>query len=378
MRGAPATWRAMSEERKKPKIDLKTRIPSKTVSGLAPSTLPPGAIPPPPGAVPAPPPDLLGNRRTDRPPVSIDPNDPMAAARIHSSAPPPQQQIIVVEADHEASGHVAQKKGVFYATIGGVLVIGLGIGAVVGGAMSGRTETAEAKQDAKELLTKVTASNDTLEKLLAAAKEAQAQLSNKGAFDQATIDGLKALKDAPLLSVADLQSRKFNRFGTETVGKLLTYSSKVADIDGMRASLPSALAQSGAILKAVTIPSKQTRYGVTLSKPTADPMIPMASIFDFGEAVDLKDKVDGKGWKLNVKAGAQDLWPGKGDFFDKPFAAAIETKDWLKFCPVYGQVKAAAEAKLNELVVAIEGAGDNPGTLTPGKALGDKLKSLDR
>lgn len=368
----------MSEERKKPKIDLKTRIPSKTVTGLAPSTVPPGAIPPPPGAVPAPPPDLLGNRRTDRPSMPMDPNDPMAAARIQSNAPPPQQQIIVVEPDHEAGGHVAQKKGVFFATIGGVLIAGLGIGGVIGGAMSGRSETAEAKQDAKELLKKVTDSNDTLDKLLAAAKEAQAQLGNKGGFDQATIDQLEALKGAPLLSVADLQSRKFSRFGTETVGKLLTYSSKVADIDGMRSSLPRSLTGAGAMLKSVTIPAKQTRFGVTLSKPSGDPMIPMASILDFGEPVELKDKVDGKAFKLNVKAGAQDLWPGKGDFFEKPYVAAIETKDWQKFCPVYGQVKGQVEAKLNEIVVAIEGAGDNPGTLAPGKALADKLKSLDK
>ena len=364
---------------KKPKIDLKTRIPSKTVKGLAPSTVPPGAIPPPPGSVPAPPPDLLGNRKSLPPKMSIDPNDPMAAARFESGAPPAQQQIIVVQNDASEGGvAVAQKKGVFFAVIGIVAVAGLGIGFAVGAGNAGRAANAEGKQDAKDLNAKVNATNDTLTKLAEALKGAQAELSNKGGFDPATITAIEAFKTQPMLAVTDLQGRQLKQLGPETAGKIISFASKVNYIDNLRALLPSAMKQTTAQLKAVTIPPKQTRYGVTISKPSGDPMIPMASLVDFGVPVELKDAVDGKTFKLKTKSGESELWPGKGDFFEKGYMSAIETKDWLKLCPVYSQVKGYAEAKLNEILVAIEGAGDDPGTLTPGKQLADKLKGFDR
>ena len=113
----------MAEERKKPKIDLKTRIPSKTVKGLTPA--PGGAIPPPPGAVPAPPPDLMG-KRSIPPKVTVDPNNPLAAATVEGGAASAQQQMIVVHADEHH-----EKK------MGKGAVIGIGIAGVIVGIIGG-------------------------------------------------------------------------------------------------------------------------------------------------------------------------------------------------------------------------------------------------
>src|SRR5258708_28246648 len=104
----------MAEERKKPKIDLKTRIPSKTVKGLTP--IAGGAIPPPPGAIAGPPPDLLG-RRSMPPKVSADPNDPLGAAQMEGGHRAPQQVIVVEAAPQDGHVRAASQEGVFFAIV---------------------------------------------------------------------------------------------------------------------------------------------------------------------------------------------------------------------------------------------------------------------
>ena len=362
-------------EGKKPKIDLKTRIPSKTVKGLTP--VPGGAIPPPPGAVPAPPPDLLG-RRTMPPKVSADPNDPLGAATVEGGKP--QQQIVVVEA-HPQESHAGSKKGVFYAIIGVVLVAGAGLGFVVGSATTKGTVATKAKADAKELADKVAKTNENLGKLVDSLKTANNEIDNKGLIEQATIDAIKGWNSG--FTSNDLKTREIAFFGEDVAGKLLIYSAKVAHIDELKAQLTKSngLENASAQLKALAIPKGQSKYGVQLSKAEEKaPPITMASIVDFGEPVDLKAKIDvkdPKAPKLTLKNGQLDVWPGgKADFFDKAWVSAIESKDWLKACPVYGQAAGYAKQGIQEIIVAVEGAGDDQGTVKPGTELAGKLKNL--
>jgi hypothetical protein len=362
-------------EGKKPKIDLKTRIPSKTVKGLAPQSG--GAIPPPPGAVPAPPPDLLG-RRSLPPKVTADPNDPLGAAKVEGSAP--QQQIVVVEA-HPQESHAGSKKGTFYAVIGVVLCVGAGLGFVVGGAMTKGATATKAKADARELSDKVNKTNENLNKVLDSLKTASSEIQNKGFIEQTTIDAIKGWNSG--FTSGDLKTREIAFFGEDVAGKLITYSMKVAYIDELKAALTKSngLENASAQLKALAIPKGQSKFGVQISKPEEKaPPITMASLVDFGEPIDLKAKVDTKdpkAPKLTLKSGQLDIFPfGKTDFFDKAWISAVDSKDWLKACPVYAQQVGHVNQNIQEIVAAIEGSGDDPGTLKPGKDLSDKLKAL--
>ncbi len=371
----------MAEERKKPKIDLKSRIPSKTVKGLTPAAG--GVIPPPPGAVPAPPPDLLGNRRSMPPKVSADPNDPLGAATVQGgSSAPPQQQIVVVQASaQDGVSGAATKKGVLAAMIGGAIVVGLGIGFVVGSATKGNEVATKAKNDAKELQAKVQKTNEGLEKFLDTLKAAQSELQNNAKLEQATIDAIKNFSTG--FSSADLKARNIAYFGEDTAGRLLTWANKVNHIDELRAGITKGNALEGANnqIKAFTIPKDHARWGVKISKAPSDPKAPpmtMAELVDFGEPVKLDPAsfTGDKEKKLKAKSGELDVDPGPKDFFSKGFVSAIEGKDWLKACPVYAQAVGYTKQGIDELVIAIEGSGDDAGTLKPGKDLSDKLKSL--
>jgi hypothetical protein len=363
-------------EGKKPKIDLKTRIPSKTVKGLTP--IPGGAIPPPPGAVPAPPPDLLG-RRSMPPKVSADPNDPLGAARVEGGHQP-QQQIVVVEA-HPQDSHAGSKKGVFYAIVAVVLVAGAGLGFVIGSATAKGSVATKAKADAKELGDKVSKTNEGLGKLVDSLKTANSEIDNKGLIEQATIDAIKGWNSG--FTTNDLKTREIAYFGEDVAGKLLTYAQKVGHIDELKAQLTKAngLENASAQLKAFAIPKGAAKYGVQLDKPKEkEPPITTASIVDFGESLDLKTKIDTKdpkAPKLTLKNGQLDVWPGgKVDFWDKAFISAIDAKDWLKACPVYAQASGYAKQGIQEIVVAIEGSGDDQGAVKPGTELASKLKNL--
>ncbi|MGZ3419136.1 MAG: hypothetical protein ACXWUG_19080 [Polyangiales bacterium] len=373
----------MAEERKKPKIDLKSRIPSKTVKGLTPAAG--GVIPPPPGAVPAPPPDLLG-RRSMPPQVSADPNDPLGAATVTGgSRQPQQQQIVVVQAAEEGGvGAAAGKKGVLYAMIGGALVVGLGLGFVIGGATKGNEVKSKAVNDAKELSAKVAKTDENLQKFLDTLKGAQSELQNSAQLSQATIDAIKGWSSG--FTTADLKTREIAFFGEETAGRLLTYAQKVNHIDELRAGLTKAggLESANAQIKAFSIPKGAAKWGVKVSKPGGGPNEPLAAtadLVDLGDPVVIGDKgsynVSGKETKLKVKSGELDVFgAGSKDFFEKGYVAPVEGKDWLKACPVYAQAIGYTKQSIDELVVAIEGAGDDAGTLKPGKDLEAKLKSL--
>lgn len=363
----------MAEERKKPKIDLKTRIPSKTVKGLAPVTGG-GAIPPPPGAVPAPPPDLLG-RRSMAP--TGDPNDPLGAAQ----GAKPQQQVIVVEAaaPEGVAGHAA-KRGMFYAIVGAVLLAGVGIGFLVGSGSADRSRKTKAVAEAKDLTTKVTTVNKNLETLVTTLKQAQSELNGEG-LKQETIDAIKNSTSG--FSAADLKNLDLAYFGEDNALKIVTWANKVAHVDELRANLTrgNALENANTAIKQASIPSKQSKWGITLEKPSKEVPITVASLVDFGEPLDLKAKVDAKdpkAPKLNAKGNQFDVWPEKGDFVggEKTYVSAIMGGDWLKACPVRNQALSYTAAGLNELVAAVEGAGDDKGTLAPGKELADKLKTI--
>ena len=367
-------------ERKKPKIDLKTRIPSKTVKGLTPA--PGGAIPPPPGAVPAPPPDLLGKPKA--PKISADPNDPLGAATVEGDVPLPQQQQIVVVHAAEGEGGATSKKGTVIAMIVGIGVVGLGIGYIAGQAKKGNDITSKARVDAKELADKVTKTNESLTKFLDQLKAAQSELSNSAQLSQPTIDGLKGWNSG--FSSADLKSREIAFFGEETAGKLLTWANKVNHIDELRARLTKGNGLEGvnARLKAFSLPKDTAKYGIKIAKPgsaATDPPITIADLIDFGDSVkykDLKESYEGdKEKKLKVKSGPMEIWPGgKVDFLEKGFISVIDSKDWSRACPVYPQVLADVNGNITNVIQTIEGAGDDPGTLKPGKDLADKLKSL--
>lgn len=363
----------MAGEQKKPKIDLKSRIPSKTVKGLTPAPGG-GAIPPPPGAVPAPPPDLLGRRA---PQPTGDPNDPLGAAT--GGAAPAQPQIVVVQGAHE-EGHAPAKGAVLYALIGGALVVGLGIGYVVGSAMKGSDIANKAKNDAKEIQAKVTKTNDNLQKLLDTLKAAQGEMANTQQLSQPTIDAIKGWQSG--FGTGDLKGRELAYFGEDTMGKVLTYASKLSHIDDLRTGLTkgNGLENSNAQIKNFEIPKDHARWGVKISKPS-DPKAPpitMADLVDFGAAVKLAPEsfTGDKEKKLKVKSGELDVDPNPKDFFGKSIVSAIEGKDWLKACPVYAQAVGYTKQSIDELATAIEGAGDDRGTLQPGKELADKLKTL--
>ena len=364
----------MAEERKKPKIDLKTRIPSKTVKGLSPVAG--GAIPPPPGAVPAPPPDLLG-RRSMPPKVSADPNDPLGAATMEGGHKPQQQQIVVVEAAHAEGVHgAASKKGVFYGVVAGVLIVGAGIGFLIGSGSADRGRKTKALTEVKDLQGKIDKTNKNLEGLLGTLKQATSEINGEG-LSQGTIDAIKNFSSG--FSAADLKTVDFAYLGDDTSLKILTYGEKVSHIDQMRGSLTehNNLENANLQIKAFSIPSKQSKWGVVLDKPSNDAPITVASLVDFGEPLDLKAKVDTKALKLGAKSGQYDVWPGKGDFLgDKQYVSPIMGSDWLKACPVRAQALGYNQQGIQQLIVAIEGAGDDRGTLTPGKELADKLKTI--
>ena len=369
----------MAGEQKKPKIDLKSRIPSKTVKGLTPAPGG-GAIPPPPGAVPAPPPDLLGRRATQ---PTADPNDPLGAAK--GGAAPAQPQIVVVQAsEQEGVAGAASKGPVLYALIGGALVVGLGIGYVVGSAMKGNEVANHAKNDAKELQAKVTKTNDNLQKLLDSLKAAQGEMQNTQQLSQPTIDAIKGWKAE--FGAGDLKGRELAYFGEDTMGKVITYANKVAHIDDLRSGLTKGGGLEGANtqIKNFEIPKDHASWGVKISKPGAatDPQLTMAELIPFGAPVNLKAKESfvgsGKDMKLKGKSGEFDIDPNPKDFFGKSLVSAVDGKDWLKACPVYAQAVGYTKQSIDELAVAIEGAGDDRGTLTPGKELADKLKTLQK
>ena len=372
----------MAGEQKKPKIDLKSRIPSKTVKGLTPSPHSGGggAIPPPPGAVPAPPPDLLG-RRSIAP--TGDPNDPLGAATGGSSHHQKQPQIVVVQAteEHGVAG-AAGKKGVLYGLIGGALVVGLGIGFVIGSATKGNEVANKAKNDAKEIQAKVTKTNDHLQKFLDTLKAAQSELQNSAQLTQPTIDAIKGWSSG--FTSADLKGREIAYFGEDTSGKLYAWSNKIAHIDDLRAGLTKGggLEAANTQIKNFTIPKDHAKWGVKISKPNGkdDPPMTMADLIDFGDPVNLKAKETFVGTekekKIKVKSGELDIDPNPKDFFSRGLVSAIDAKDWLKSCPVYAQAVGYTRQSIDEIAQAIEGSGDDRGTLTPGKELADKLKSL--
>jgi hypothetical protein len=370
----------MAEERKKPKIDLKTRIPSKTVKGLAPVTGSGGAIPPPPGAVVAPPPDLLG-RRTIPPKISADPNDPLGAAQVEGAKPQPQQ-IVVVAGPEEGHAPTA-KRGVLFALIGVAAVAGLGIGYVAGSASAKGTVKTKAVSDAKELSEKIAKANDNLKNFSEALKSAKSDLENKGYFDQATIDKIKGFQSG--LTSNDLKGREIAYFGEETSGKLYSYFEKVGHIDDLRAEWTkgSGMERTSEFLKKLQVPKGKAKWGVTLSKPGGgkdDPPSTMASLVEFKDPADLKSAftTDPKDKTVKLKAGTTDfdVWPGKDDFFAKSFISIVDQQDWNKACPVYPQAISYAGAKPSDLIAAIEGSGDEPGLTKTGQDLVDKLKSL--
>lgn len=367
----------MAGEQKKPKIDLKSRIPSKTVKGLTPAAG--GAIPPPPGAVPAPPPDLLG-RRSIAP--KADPNDPLGAAT--GGTAPAQPQIVVVQAseEHGVAG-AASKKGVLYGLIGAALVVGLGIGFVVGSATKGNEVANKARGDAKELHAKVVKTNENLQKFLDTLKAAQSELQNNAQLTQPTIDAIKNWSSG--FTSADLKGREIAYFGEDVSGKLYNWANKVAHIDDVRANVTKGggLENANAQIKAFAIPKDHAKWGVKINKSQGgkdDPPMMMADLIDFGDPVNLKAKESivesGKDKKLKIKGGEVDIDPGPKDFFAKGYVSPIESKDWLKSCPVYAQAVGYTRQNIDELAQAVEGSGDDRGTLTYGKELADKLKSI--
>lgn len=370
----------MAGEQKKPKIDLKSRIPSKTVKGLTPAAG--GAIPPPPGAVPAPPPDLLG-RRTQPPKVSADPNDPLGAATVTGGPPAPAQpQIVVVQGHHD--DHVAGaagKKGVVFAIAGATLVVGLGIGFLSGSATKGNEIKTRASNDARDIAAKVGKTNENLQKFLDTLKAAQSELQNSAQLTQPTIDAIKGWSSG--FSAADLKGRELGYFGEETSGKLITWANKVAHIDELRAGLTKggALEAANQQIKNFEIPSGNARWGIRINKVTdpKGPQMTMADLVDFGQPVKISDAASYSGdkeKKLKIKSGEVDVDANPKDFFAKTIVSAIDGKDWLKACPVYAQARGYTAQSVNELATAIEGSGDDKGTLAPGKDLETKLKSL--
>lgn len=366
-------------ERKKPKIDLKTRIPSKTVKGLTPA--PGGAIPPPPGAVPAPPPDLLGKPKA--PKISADPNDPLGAAKVEGDVAP-QQQIVVVHAHEEGHG-ATSKKGTVIAMIVGALAVGLGIGFISGQAKKGSDIASKAKTDAKEISDKVVKTNDNLGKFLESLKTAKSELQNAGQVSQPTIDAIKGWSSG--FSSADLKGREIAFFGEDTAGKLITWANRVNYIDELRAGLTKGSGLEGwnARLKGLQLPKDSAKWGVKINKPgdgKDDPPITIADIVDLGDNVKYKDKAaaydmsNAKEPKLKAKTPLE-IWPGgKTDFFEKGFISIIDSKSWGQVCQVYPQAFSDVNGKVDLIISTIEGQGDDPGTLKPGKDLSDKLKTL--
>lgn len=364
----------MAEERRKPKIDLKTRIPSKTVKGLSP-TGSGSAIPPPPGAVPAPPPDLLG-RRSMPPQVSVDPNDPLGAAQVHGGHQ--KQQVIVVEAapqDH----HAASKKGTFYAIVVGVLAIGAVIGFVSGSASAKGDRKAHAISEVKDLQAKIDNTDKNFEKLLLLLDTATSEL-NTDNLKQGTIDGIKNFSSG--FSAADLKAADLAYLGEDTGLKIVSWANKVNHLDQMRAQMTRGnhLEAIQGVLKSLTIPGKLAKYGVQLDRPSNDMPMSTASIIDFGEPLDPKakfdNKTDAKAPKLVAKSGPLDVYPGKGDFFDKGYISPILGAEWAKACGLRGYVANSVKADLDELTGSIKGNADDKGVIDMGKDLSDKLKAL--
>ena len=362
----------MAEERKKPKIDLKTRIPSKTVKGLTPAASAGGAIPPPPGAVPAPPPDLLGRRQAQ---PKIDPNDPLGAAEGAQA----KQQVIVVEAAPADAHPAASKKGVFYGIVALTLVVGAGVGFLVGSGSADRGRKSKAVSEVNDLVKKIDVTSQNFESLAGLLDQAMSELNNDN-LSQASIDGIKNFSSG--FSAADLKNVDIAYLGEDTALKVVDYAQKVNYLDSLRANITkgNGLENVQNALKAVSIPAKQARFGVQLERPSNDMPITIADLVDFGEPLDPKAKTDlktdPKAPKLQAKGGNLDVWPGKGDFFEKGYVSPILGADWSKMCGVRSYVFASAQSDLTNLSNNIKGSGDDKGILAQGKELADKLKAL--
>lgn len=361
----------MAEERKKPKIDLKTRIPSKTVKGLTPA--PGGAIPPPPGAVPAPPPDLMG-RRSIPPKVTLDPNDPLAAAKVEGGSAP-QQQMIVVHADE----HHEKKMG--KGVVVGIALIGVAIGVAGGwiiGSGSGKKEQAvAARNDATELAKKI---QGTQEKLKAFAETtlptAVNELKTTQQLTPASIEAIKAFDSG--LSSGDLDTRELKYFGKETSGKLIGYAMRVAHIDAARIELTrdNKLEATNATIKALIIPKGKVNLGVIINKPgEKDPPMTTARLQPFGEWMELKDKI--KDGKLTIKGGSVDVWNGaKGDVFEKSYVSLVDPKEFGGLCKQTELVLPGVIKDLEDLAASITGSGEDPGAMKVGEQALERLKSI--
>jgi hypothetical protein len=366
----------MAGEVKKPKIDLKSRIPSKTVKGLTPAAG--GVIPPPPGAVPAPPPDLLG-RRSVAPKVSADPNDPLGAATVSGGGAPQQQIVVVQAAEQDAVGGAASKKGVLYAMVGGAIVVGLGIGFVAGSASKGSDIANKARNDARELSEKVKKTNEGLGKLKEIIQTAQADLNNTGQISATSLEAFKGWSSG--FSAADLKGRELGQFGEDASGKLVNYANKIAHIGELHAAMikGGGLEGANAQLKAFAVPRDHARWGVKINRGSNEVPMTTAELVDFGDAVNLKSKEvysGDKEKKLKVKSGELDVAADPKNIFDKSYVSAIDGKDWLKACPVYGQVVGYTGQGFQRILEAIEGGGDDPGAVKPGDELATKLASL--
>jgi len=348
----------MAEERKNPKIDLRSRIPTKTVKGKAISA-----------------PDTGGKARPQ-----IDPNDPLGGGAVEHA---PKQQIVVVQAEPTGGSH-ATRGAMFFVVIGLVAAAGGGLG-YVGGTMStdkGRSNSA--RENMKALKGKVATASSALAEYETALKSAQNDLETNGAFSKEAVDKITGFS-APFKR-GDLTEMDVARFGKDRAGRLYDFVSSVDYIDRLNAQLKALEPATAADhLKATITPKDMLpAMGITLSKPGnfgSEPTI--AKFVDMKEPLSLKTMLtqpakDSKDPpKLKTKAGEYSVYPGKGDFIgDTTYISTLDPKQWKEVCPLYQMSKEHYARPIADIIAAIEGSGEgNIGALKQAEAVAKDLES---
>jgi hypothetical protein len=322
--------------------------------------------------VPAPPPDLLG-KRSMPPKVTLDPNDPLAAAKVEGGAPA-QPQMIVVHADEHHEKKMGRGVVIGIALVG--VVVGVAGGWIVGSGSSKKEQATAAKNDASELVKKISATQEKLKSFAETTiPQAINDLKTTQQLSQPSIDAIKAFDSG--FTSGDLDTRDLKYLGKQTAEKVIQYAMRVSHVDGARIELTknNNLESLNSTFKGLVIPKGKARYGVSIQKPgEKDPPMTVASLVDFGEYTEIKDKL--KDGKLTAKGGSYDVWNGaKGDVFEKSYVSVIDGKEWGRMCKQADLVLPRTIQDFEDLAAAINGSGDDPGAIKLGEQALDKLKT---
>lgn len=360
----------MSEQKNKPKIDLRARLGKKPGAGVAASIPPPMATS---ASIPAPP-------FASRPPPAQEPARPVMA----------QPQAIKIEMDDEVLQ--AQKKGKSKVLMvaGGMAVVGAVIGIAIGGGMERRKRQDIALEGAKLLSEDIDKANVEIAKLAEVLNDAKRALS----------DG-----EYPTTAVAALADVAVPFDGTYLAGKgtglmspkinlsLVDFAGKSVEANDQKERLHRVLAGSEAALKEILSQTDKPKFNWSVFV-IPGPHGPMASMQPLPEAffVTSKEKMKDKDGKMVDYAWPEEIEVPDGDKKVKlklykdgnpvsstPMLIPVEPTSQGLVCPNDTIVRLRNEiVKLEELLKGDKSdpTNETEGLTDLGSKLIDELKSI--